>query len=112
MLSMTFAAHVPPTATLPLRCDRPWWSDVCCIMTVVPSGIVVGTLVNVTKPGHCMMIIRFASHIIVSAMRFSIMSAVVVNAVAVSRLLAALTAASVMPSAVALVALHAAVVTI
>ena len=36
---MTPSAQVPPTATLPLRCERPWWSDVCIIVTVLPSGI-------------------------------------------------------------------------
>ena len=47
---------------------------------------------NVTKPGHCMTITRLASHIIVSAMRLIIMSPPSVNAVAVSRLLAAVMA--------------------
>ena len=102
MFSMTFSAQVPPTATLPLRWDRPWWSDVW----VMPSQV------NVTKPGHCMMITRLASHIIVSAIRLIIMSPPVVNAVAVSRAVADLMVASLMPRLVALVALHAALTTL
>ena len=41
--------------------------------------------VNVTNPGHCRMIIRFVSHIIVSAIRLIIMSPPLVKAVAMSR---------------------------
>src|SRR4051812_45575495 len=81
------------------------------MVTVLPSGMTVGIPLNVTKPGHCRMITRFASHIIVSAIRLIIMSPPSVNAVAVSRLLDDVIAASVMPSVVALLALHAAVVT-
>src|SRR5438132_13034959 len=68
--------------------------------------------VNVTNPGHCMMMTRFASHIIVSAIRLIIMSPPLVKAVAVSRAVADCTVDDEMPRLVALSALHAALTTL